>query len=451
MGKYSLLFHMKFQKIISLIFVTVFATLLPLVVPTSNAQRAKDIDVVLFYGRGCPHCASMIGFLEEIEPKYPRMNFLKYEIYFEKENIPRFQTIADAYGDGINAVPTLFIGDKSFVGFSNQLGRQIEGEIVSCMQQRCMSPLRHLDLPEEEQIMGDEPVQPSSEAIGSQDSDQQDGPTALFFEENQEVNPPVAIGMEEQANEEDRGGVIPQIHEEESEDAGLATAVTLSAVVGAAVVDAINPCAFAVLIILITTVLASGRKRRALLSGLAFSLSIFLSYFFMGLGLYSAIQASGLTHSFYIVIGVLALIIGLFNLKDYLWYGKWFVCEVPMSWRPKLKAIIRSATSVSGAFFIGFAVSLFLLPCTSGPYIVILGMLAHTTTKGHALALLALYNLIFVSPMILITCAVYFGLTTTEKAEEWRTKKLRILHLIAGLIILTLGIVMLGSVWLGYI
>ena len=125
--------------------------------------------------------------------------------------------------------------------------------------------------------------------------------------------------------------------------------------------------------------------------------------------------------------------------------------EVPMSWRPKLKAMIKGVTSVPGAFLIGFAVSLFLLPCTSGPYIVILGLLAHTATKSYAIALLAFYNLIFVSPMVLITCAVYFGLTTTEKAEEWRTKRIKTLHLIAGLIILGLGVMMIGALMLGYI
>jgi len=171
----------------------------------------------------------------------------------------------------------------------------------------------------------------------------------------------------------------------------------------------------------------------------------------MGLGLYKAIQASGLTHTFYTVIAILAVIIGLFNLKDFFWYGKWFVMEVPMSWRPKLKAMIKGVTSVPGAFLIGFAVSLFLLPCTSGPYIVILGLLAHTATKSYAIALLAFYNLIFVSPMVLITCAVYFGLTTTEKAEEWRTKRIKTLHLIAGLIILGLGVMMIGALMLGYI
>jgi len=84
-----------------------------------------------------------------------------------------------------------------------------------------------------------------------------------------------------------------------------------------------------------------------------------------------------------------------------------------------MKTLIRGVTSVPGAFLIGFAVSLFLLPCTSGPYIVILGLLAHATEWGYAMALLVLYNFIFVLPMLIITGAIYFGFTTTEKAEEW--------------------------------
>ena len=227
--------------------------------------------------------------------------------------------------------------------------------------------------------------------------------------------------------------------------------LTVPAVISAAMVDAINPCAFAVLIILLTTILATKNKKRALFSGLAFSLSIYISYFLMGIGLYSAVQAAEFTHIFYIVVACLAVLVGLFNLKDYLWYGKWFVMEVPMKWRPKLKGLIKGVTSVPGAFLIGFAVSLFLLPCTSGPYIVILGLLASATERGYAIVMLLLYNLIFILPMLIITGLIYFGFTTTEKAEEWRQKKLKILHLIAGLIILLLGVGMFVALGLGYI
>jgi cytochrome c biogenesis protein CcdA len=108
-------------------------------------------------------------------------------------------------------------------------------------------------------------------------------------------------------------------------------------------------------------------------------------------------------------------------------------------------------TSIPGAFFIGLAVSLFLLPCTSGPYIVILGLLAQTATRPSALLWLVLYNLVFVAPMIAITAAVYFGLTTAEKAEAWRAGHLQALHLVAGTIILLLGVAMIASLWLGYV
>ncbi|MFA5184426.1 MAG: cytochrome c biogenesis protein CcdA [Patescibacteria group bacterium] len=209
--------------------------------------------------------------------------------------------------------------------------------------------------------------------------------------------------------------------------------------IGAALVDSINPCEFAVLLILIATILASGNKKRALLSGLAYSASIFISYFLMGLGLYSVVSSLGTPTIFMKIIGGIAILIGLFNVKDYFWYGKVFLMEVPLSWRPRLKSLVKSITGPLSAFLIGFLVSLFLLPCTSGPYIVILGMLGHSETFMKAVWLLLLYNLIFILPMIIISIGMYFGMNV-EKAEETRNKNLRILHLIAGVIMVIMGL-----------
>ena len=218
--------------------------------------------------------------------------------------------------------------------------------------------------------------------------------------------------------------------------------LTIPMVMGAALVDAINPCAFAVLLILMMTVLATGKRKRALYSGLAFSLAIFLAYLLMGLGLYSVVASVGVSQVFMNLIGVLAIILGLLNLKDFFWYGKGFLMEVPLSWRPRMKKLIRGVTSPVGAFLIGFLVSLFLLPCTSGPYIVIIGMLGSQTTFATAVKLLILYNLIFISPMILISLATYFGMNV-KKAEETRQANLRWLHLIAGIIMLVMGVYLL--------
>jgi cytochrome c biogenesis protein CcdA/glutaredoxin len=344
-----------------------------------HAEVEHPVDLVFFYGRGCPHCAAMKQFLDTMQAKHPRLRVRDYEVYFDNENARLFERVADAYQFEITGVPTMFLGSDAVTGFSEEMAPALEQSIERCIEQRCGSPL-------------------------------------------------------------DRIAASARVR-----------TLTLSAVVFGAGVDAINPCAFAVLIILITTVLAAGLRRKALYAGLAFSLSIFISYYLMGLGLYSAVEAAGVTQALYIAVAVLAIVVGLFNLKDYLWYGKWFVMEVPFSWRPALKQLIQKVTSVPGAFLVGFAVSLFLLPCTSGPYIVILGLLARTTSRTSAMLWLLLYNAIFILPMILITVGVYLGVTTLEKAERWRTQHLQVLHLVAGIILVLLGAGMLVSLWSGWI
>jgi len=217
---------------------------------------------------------------------------------------------------------------------------------------------------------------------------------------------------------------------------------TIFALISAALVDAINPCAFAVLLILMSTLMASGRPTRALFSGFSFTLSIFISYLMIGLGIYSFIASAEFSLVFNKIIGVLAILVGLFNLKDYLWYGRWFLMEVPRSWRPKMKALIASITSPVGAFFVGLLISLFLLPCTSGPYFVIISMLGQEATYWNAFWLLVFYNVIFISPMLGITLGAYFGMDL-ERADLKREKNIKMLHLIAGIIMLAMGVMIL--------
>lgn len=221
-------------------------------------------------------------------------------------------------------------------------------------------------------------------------------------------------------------------------------APTVLAVLAAAAVDAVNPCAFAVLVILLSGVIASGGRNKALKAGLAFIVAVFVMYLLMGFGIFSISMAPGVAYYFYKAVGVFALVAGVLNLKDYFWESATGVLSsVPGSWRPRVQKLLDDVTSVPGALVSGFVVSLFLLPCTSGPYIVVLGLLTHETTKMYAVQLLLLYNFIFVLPMIGIVLAVYFGLTTTAKAAHWRHRRIGLLHLIAGAVMFCMGIWML--------
>ena len=55
--------------------------------------------------------------------------------------------------------------------------------------------------------------------------------------------------------------------------------LTVPILIGAALVDSINPCEFAVLLILIATILASGNRKRALLSGSIFGFNFHFLFF----------------------------------------------------------------------------------------------------------------------------------------------------------------------------
>lgn len=219
--------------------------------------------------------------------------------------------------------------------------------------------------------------------------------------------------------------------------------LTVAAVAGGAVVDAINPCAFAVFILLFASLLTAEGKKRALRGGLFFSLAVFLAYFSMGFGLLELLQQINISFTALKIVGVFSVVLGLLNIKDYFGYGSGgFVTEVPQSWRPKMKGLIRGVTNPKGAFLVGLLVSLFLLPCTSGPYVVILSLLAKQSSLWLNLGYLLFYNLIFILPFVLITLAMYFGFSAI-KAEELRQQKIRLLHLVAGVILFLLGVAVL--------
>ena len=223
------------------------------------------------------------------------------------------------------------------------------------------------------------------------------------------------------------------------------TEIPISVLLLAALADAANPCALAVLILLLATVISAKGKNYALLSGFMFSLAIFLSYLLMGFGAYKAITVFNIAKYLSLGAGILAILIALANFKDVFWYGKFFIMEVPLTWRPKMQEIIRKATGPWSAFGVGFVVSLFLVPCASGPYVSILAKLAEKVDPAKTVSLLMFYNLVFVSPMLLITLAMYFFNIKMKKLEAIRKDNLRLLHAVTGIIMLLLGIYLIYS------
>jgi len=238
---------------------------------------------------------------------------------------------------------------------------------------------------------------------------------------------------------------------EEGQGVKFKTRLRLPVVIGAAAASALNPCTGAVFVLLLGTILVVSRRRKTVLgAGFSFTAASFISYFFIGLGLFTVVQGSGIQRYAFIAVAILAVLIGLWNAKDFFW-RKSKLPELPESWQPLIKRSTSGITPFLAASFIGFAASLFLLPCTSGPYIVIIGMLGSTTTRIQAIWLLLLYNIIFVLPFIIITLVVGLGFSNATKLEKWRVERLRKFRLLTGLLMLTMGATLIALLLLGRI
>lgn len=99
------------------------------------------------------------------------------------------------------------------------------------------------------------------------------------------------------------------------------------AVTGAALVDSVKPCAVAVLL-LFAALLAVGKREKALRCS-GFILSVYVECCLLGLGVFPALQVSGFYYYFHLLVGFLAIAVGAFNVKNFVWYGRYCpICEI---------------------------------------------------------------------------------------------------------------------------
>ncbi|MDY6769431.1 MAG: hypothetical protein SVU88_00495 [Candidatus Nanohaloarchaea archaeon] len=227
--------------------------------------------------------------------------------------------------------------------------------------------------------------------------------------------------------------------------------LALPAVVLGAAIDSVNPCAFGVLIFLMAYLTkVFDRKRTVLLGGLLYTSAVYITYFIAGLGLLSAVQNPAISYWFYWVATFVAFSAAAFEIKDFFWYGKGVSMDmsvIPGSsdriklWADKLEQTAQSSprTALAMTLPIGFGAAAFELPCTGQVYLAILGLIS-ASGVGPAtwVPWLALYNLVFVSPLLIITGLMYVGMSS-DRLEQWRKKNRRYMRLVAGLFLYGLG------------
>jgi cytochrome c biogenesis protein CcdA/glutaredoxin len=227
----------------------------------------------------------------------------------------------------------------------------------------------------------------------------------------------------------------------------------LLTVLGAGLIDGLNPCAFATLIFFISYLTFTGRRGRdVLFVGVSFALGVFLTYLLVGVGLLRVVQSlsffTDLGRWVYLVTALLCALLAILTFRDFFKARRGQVGEMalslPLALRRRIHQVIRESAQmrafVAVAFFTGFVVSLLELACTGQVYLpTIMFVISVPELAARAFFYLLLYCLMFILPLVVVFVLSYFG-TTSEQLGRFVNRHTSTLKLLTGLVFVGLAL-----------
>ena len=372
----------------------------------SYSVEASVVNAYLFYGEGCPHCAKERQFLNRIKDQ--NLTLYEFEIYHSYNNALLMQKVAETLKVDAGGVPFLIIGDKSFIGFGEGItDTEIEAQINKCLKSSCPDSIAGIVGVEEKEVTNSITTE-SGQGLES---------------ENKIINLPFLGSI----------------------DAHNFSLPVLAVVMG--VLDGFNPCAMWVLLFLISLLLGMENKKRMWILGATFIISSASVYFIFMSAWLNLILFLGFVIWVRAIIGILALVGGGYNLKEFL-FNKDNGCKVAGDEKrqrifEKLKSVISQKSflfALGGIIALVFMVNLVELICSAGLPAVLTQVLAlNELAKWQYYFYILLYIFFF----MLDDLFVFFVAMITLQMTGITTKYSRWSHLIGGILMLIIGLLLL--------
>ncbi len=229
--------------------------------------------------------------------------------------------------------------------------------------------------------------------------------------------------------------------------------ITLPTIIVAGIVDGINPCAFTLLLLFISALLATVgnagpdavtlARRRMLLNGGAFIFAIFLAYLLLGTGLMEVSAALAQNHLGARIGALLSILLGLWMLKDYFLPGIGPKLAAPRWIGGRIRGI-DGAASMATMFGLGALISLCTVPCSGAVYIAIISLLALQDSFVLSYGYLLIYNVMFILPLVVILLAASSRMGLRRMAR-WNLHHRDGIKLALGGGVVLLGLVILAT------
>ena len=122
----------KVSKILIFALVLIIPFMVSVSAETKKTNEKNKINVYLFRGEGCPHCAEAEEWFKELskDEEYSKYyTLVDYEVWYDEDNAKFMDEVAKELGTTADGVPFLVIGDKYFSGFSEEIATNLKETI----------------------------------------------------------------------------------------------------------------------------------------------------------------------------------------------------------------------------------------------------------------------------------------------------------------------------------
>lgn len=387
-----------------------FAALLcaPGVLTAAPAEKSAKTIIYFFRADGCPHCAEAEPLLNAIAARSAMLELRSLEVTRNKEHARTYIRLAHNFGFKARSVPAVFIGDRYWVGYTPEIGRQITEYTEVCKVQPCADAALYF---------APAAKQPTLPATGA-------GSTQLHPAHND--TSPVFLD-------------VPIFGRVNLSHGSLWANTALIAFA-----DGFNPCSLWVLSMLMALIIHTGSRGKVFLIGFLFLTVTSLVYVAFIAGIFSIMQLVGLISGVRIAMAALTLVMGIINIKDYFWFQKGISLTISAKDKPGIFARMRNVIAASNAFWpmvlatvlLAGGVSLAEFSCTAGfPVLWVNLVSAQNISTGDFLLLLVFYMLIYQLDEMII----FITVVITLRIGRFEEKQGRALKLFGGMLMCTLA------------
>lgn len=361
----------------------------------------KDLNIYLFYGDGCPHCAEEEEWFKTYLEKNKNIKIHRYEVWYDKDNQEKYSKVHEILNDKSSGIPYLVIGETVISGFDKDL-----------------TPER---------------IRNAVEYYSNINYKDKVGIYLGVVSESE-------TGQDE-TKYEDTKVKIPLLGTKEAKDVSIGLSAILIGVV-----DGFNPCAMWILLFLISMLLGMKNKKRMWILGITFLASSALVYFLFLLSWLNLSVFLNKVLYIRVAISFFAVLFGVLQVVNF-FFKKDDGCEVVDNKNRKriiksIQKIIKEKSfilAILGIILLASSVNIIELLCSLGLPVMFTQILAinEVSKVGQIL-----YSLLYVLFFMIDDIIIFIIAMKTLEIKAISNKYGKYSHLIGGLIMIIIGVLM---------